>query len=230
MYLTYNVAEYFSAITDLQNKKILDFGCNHSNFLKFGFSGDYTGVDIDLSIIQANRITYPNSKFIHYDTHNNQYNISNKKIKFETDETYDLICAFSVFTHTCFKEYMDTVNHLRQYLNKDGQILSTFIDLNDEVNIRLMFDYRNDILSNIDLENFLKNIKKCYTVSIAVKLKDKKTDIYYNQFNIKNYNEQTYFITMYNSRWLEKNSNGKVIDVTKQFNDIRGAQKCLIVT
>jgi len=229
MYLTYNVAEYFNSIVSLENKKILDFGCNHANFLRFGYQGDYTGVDVDKKIIEENKKEFTNYKFIHCNNHNNQYNVTNKKLKLTLDTRYEIICAFSVFTHTCFNEFKETIQNLKKYLSEDGKILATFIEIQDESSIRLMFDYRKDLLENIDIDTFLLNIKGCNTVSFAVSLETRNVDIYYNEFYINDYNSPTYFITMYNGNWLANNLDGKIVDVTKKFNDIRSAQKCIIL-
>lgn len=229
MYLIYDVAKYFNCIEPLENKKILDFGCNHANFLRFGFSGDYTGIDVDKNIIEQNKKDFPEYNFIHYDAHNNQYNISNKSVDIPLEEKYDLICAFSVFTHTCFEEYESTVKNLKTHLSNDGAILTTFIDISDKENIEKMLAYRSDLFSNIDVEEFFAKIKSCYTVTIAIRMFDKLTNIYYNKTHIPDYNTPTYFITLYKSNWLEHNLKGKVVDVTDMFDNIRGAQKCLLI-
>ena len=58
-YLKYNVRDYLESIVDIKDKKVLDFGCNHANFLPW--TGDYTGYDIDKQVIEQNKI---NSKSI----------------------------------------------------------------------------------------------------------------------------------------------------------------------
>jgi len=229
MYLIYDVAKYFDCVEPLENKKILDFGCNHANFLRFGFSGDYTGIDVDKNIIEQNKKDFPEYNFIHYDAHNNQYNISNKSVNITLQEKYDLICAFSVFTHTCFEEYERTVKNLKTHLSNDGTILTTFIDISDKENIEKMFAYRSDLFKNIDVGEFFKKIENCYTVTIAIRMFDKATKVYYNKTKILDYNTPTYFITLYNSNWLANSLKGKVVDVTDLFDDIRGAQKCLVI-
>lgn len=229
MYLTYNVADYFNEIINLEGKKVLDFGCNHANFIKYGFNGDYTGIDIDFDIIQQNKKLYPDYKFIHYNRHNNQYNISNIKTAIPLKEEYDIICAFSVFTHTCFVEFNETVKELKNNLAHGGKILATYIEISDSIQIELMFKYRQNILKNIDINNFLINIKKYNTVSIAVDLENLEPKIYYNTYSIPDFVTPTYFITMYNKDWIEKNLNAKTIDVTYKYDDIRAAQKCLVI-
>lgn len=229
MYLIYDVANYFNSITDLTGKKILDFGCNHANFLKYGFDGDYTGIDVDASIIQKNRLCYPKHKFIHYNRHNNQYNISNVKCPIPLEEKYDIICAFSVFTHTCYKEFFETIKELKSYLTDGGKILVTYIDISNKENLRLMFNFRYDILKNINVDDFLQDVNKFNTVSIVVDMEDLQTSIYYNQYKIEDFNKPTYFITMYNEEWLVDKIGGRVVDVTYNYNDIRAAQKCLII-
>jgi SAM-dependent methyltransferase len=230
MYLTYDVAAYFDKIVKLKNKKVLDFGCNHANFLKYGFQGDYTGVDIIKDIIQDNAKKYPQYKWIHYNQHNNQYNINHCNSNWPIKDKFDLICAFSVFTHTSYIEFENTIKKLKNNLTDNGKILATYIDVNDEQNIRTMFEFRKDILKNISLENFLQEIKKYNTVTILVVLSNLKTEIFYNQLSLPQYNEPCYFITLYNGNWIEQQLDSQINDVTHYFDDIRGAQKCLIIT
>jgi SAM-dependent methyltransferase len=229
MYLTYDVAAYFDKIVKLRNKKVLDFGCNHANFLKYGFQGDYTGIDIIEDIIQDNAKKYPQYNWIHYNQHNNQYNISHCNSSWPIKDKFDLVCAFSVFTHTSYIEFENTIKKLKNNLTSSGKILATYIDINDEQNIKIMFQFRNDILKNISLENFLKEIKKYNTVTISVVLSNMKTEIFYNQLSLPQYNEPCYFITLYNGNWIQQQLDAQIIDVTHYFDDIRGAQKCLII-
>ena len=230
MYLIYDVAEYFNAIEPLENKKILDFGCNHANFLRFRFKGDYTGIDVDKEIIEENRKEFPNYNFIHYNTHNNQYNISNVTCdNIPIKEKYDLITAFSVFTHTCFTEYKDTVEKLKKNLTKDGKILTTFIDINDRKSVMKIFRYRPLLFRSIDPNEFLENTKDCYTVTLVGNMIDNSVEILYNTYDIPNYKTPVYFLTLYNAEWLTKQFQGTLVDVTGKYLDIRGGQKCLVI-
>lgn len=230
MYLEYDVADYFNSIVSLQDKKILDFGCGPGNFVKYGFKGNYTGLDVRKEVIEKNIASFPDFKWIHSNNHNNQYNPNNIVKNLDLSEKYDLICAFSVFTHTCFSEFKSTVEQLKNSLTQDGKILITFIDIEDENAIKELFIYRKNILKNVDLEHLLKKCKTCNTISLAVNTETLETNIFYDQYDIPNYDQETYFITLYNKHWIKESLDAEIFDVTHKYNDIRGVQKCLVIS
>ena len=231
MYLTYDVADYFANITNLTNKKILDYGCNHANFLCFGFQGDYTGLDIDKTIIERNKQQYPQYNWIYYNEQNNQYNPTiNEIAAWPLNENYDVICAFSVFTHCSFEYKRKVINKLKSHLNNKGKLLVTYIDINDKRAITEWYNYRSDLLINLNLDRLLnKELNKCNTATIAVNYHNKKVTIFKDSLTLPTFNEPTYFITFYNRIWLEKQFNSKTVDVTHNYHDIRGLQKCLVI-
>jgi len=232
--INHNVAEYFQSVCDIEDKKILDFGCAHGNFLKYDWDGDYTGLDVRLDIIEKNRKEYPNRKWIHYDRHNTQYNIKseNKNGHWPLIEKYDFICAFSVFTHTSFKEYEYTINMMKDHLNSEGKILTTFIDGRNFKSINSTFQYRKDILCNLDMEEIINKCHKHDTVSFLVDVKTLDYVIYCDVKDIPDFNNECFFMTYYKTEWLEEALKGKSYNVNvlwQSSNDIRGTQKCLVI-
>jgi cyclopropane fatty-acyl-phospholipid synthase-like methyltransferase len=229
MYIVYDVKAYFEKITSLEGKKILDFGCNRANFLLNGITSDYTGLDVDLEVINQNKNMYPQHKWIHYENHNNQYNITNKKYSWPVKlETYDIICAFSVFTHTSFVEYSNTISKLKNHLNPGGKILSTYISNTDRDSLTKLYNYRLELF-NFDTDSLTDQIINSNTFSLAIDFKTHKLKTFSNQMNIPEFETPQYFITFYNDTWLQKQLTGNIVDVTKNFNDIRGGQRCIVI-
>ena len=93
----------------------LDWGGNQGNLLSFDNfpieRSNYTCVDVDEEALNVGAITYPEADFIHYNKFNKVYNQSgNADEAFPTiDTNQDIIFAFSVFTHTDFNEFKETV-------------------------------------------------------------------------------------------------------------------------
>jgi len=230
-YLTYNVKEYFDRITDTTDNEILDFGCNHANFMLHDVSiKNYTGLDINNTLIEQNKKLFPTQKWIHYPHYNWQYNC-NFLLKsiwpLTTQNQYDLIVAFSVFTHTDFSEFKSTFEKLKTHLKPKGKILPTFISTKHEEQIRVIFDYRKEYFKNYDL---IKEIQDSNTATIAVNTESKQIHFFKNMLTIPRFSNETYFLTFYNDEWLASMLDAPVVDVTDQFEGIMRVQKCLSYT
>lgn len=123
-------------ITNLQNKKILDWGCG-SGFFIYDAGGEvdaknYTGVDTDLWGLKRLKGTWKDATVIHYNKYNQQYNNQgeqNPEWCLDKTDKFDVIFSYSVFTHTSFKEFEYIFNRHKEHLNEGGIILHTFIDL-----------------------------------------------------------------------------------------------------
>ena len=62
-YLEYDVRAYFEQYTDFDNKSVLDFGCNRSNFIRYKPHNNYTGIDIIKEVIETNSKLLKRPKF-----------------------------------------------------------------------------------------------------------------------------------------------------------------------
>ena len=227
-YLTYNVRDYFEYITPLDNKKILDFGCNHANFLLTPFTGTYVGLDIDKDIIDKNKNLYPEHEWIYYKNYNFQYNCNNNITRewplLDTD--FDHILAFSVFTHTDFLEFSETVDLLKKHVNDKGSILTTFISTKNKEIIRAVLNHRSNLFDDYieEITDKIYNSNICY---VAVNFSSKQIFIYENLEHLPPLSNGTYFLSFYNDEWLQDKLKGDIIDVSHNFNDIKETQKCL---
>ena len=70
-YLRFNEIAHFMPDLQRSDIKILDFGCGNGEFLKYlnalGFRGTYTGIDINMNLLEEARRRYPLGNFRHLD-------------------------------------------------------------------------------------------------------------------------------------------------------------------
>jgi hypothetical protein len=117
-----------------KNSRILDFGGNVGGFLVS--AGDrvnhdnYWCLDLNAEVIERGALKFPQAHFRHYNRYSSQYNpngirhlpVPDLGIKF------DIILAFSVFTHTHKNEMFELVEQLRDMLEPTGVLAFTFTD------------------------------------------------------------------------------------------------------
>lgn len=128
---------YFDELLDRpawKGRKILDFGGNVGTFL--GSAGDkvnhedYWCIDINPAVVEHGRQRYPRAHFVHFNRYSPQYNPFGKRNQSIPDcgVKFDIILAFSVFTHVDKKEMVESVEELRRMLAPDGVLAFTFFD------------------------------------------------------------------------------------------------------
>jgi SAM-dependent methyltransferase len=102
--------------------------------------GAYQGFDLAPAAIEWCRreITsrYPNFRFTHVDLFNGAYNpsgtISPAEFRFPyEDEQFDLVFAYSVFTHLLPEDLEHYLGEVTRVLEKGGRVLATFFILNE---------------------------------------------------------------------------------------------------
>jgi SAM-dependent methyltransferase len=97
-------------IPDLRDTDVLDLGCGtrfaESFILEELPVKSYTGIDVDKEMIGflADQVTDPRLRFCYWNAHNPAYNPCGFPLSAETglpsgDQTFDVICMFSVITH-----------------------------------------------------------------------------------------------------------------------------------
>jgi hypothetical protein len=118
-------------IDDLQNcTTFLDWGGNQGNLLSFDNfpieASNYTCVDVDSYAIKIGKQTYPEANFIHWNRFSKVYNETGNTVEPfpELDPNQDVIFAFSVFTHTDFTEFKETLDWMKSYFNYKKIIIS----------------------------------------------------------------------------------------------------------
>jgi len=120
---------------DWKGRRILDFGGNVGTFLASAGDKvdheDYWCIDVNRAVVEQGRLTYPRAHFVHFDRYSPQYNphgIRNLPVPDCGGVKFDIILAFSVFTHTDVNEMVETVGALRRTLSPDGVLAFTFFE------------------------------------------------------------------------------------------------------
>ena len=117
-----------------KGRKILDFGGNVGTFLASAGNRidhrDYWCIDLNMDVVEQGRRTCPQAHFVHYNRYNSQYNPNGIRYLPVPDcgVKFDIILAFSVFTHTDRSEMVELVGSLRNMLAPKGVLAFTFDD------------------------------------------------------------------------------------------------------
>jgi SAM-dependent methyltransferase len=115
-------------------KKVLDFGGNAGSLLMDEGCEirheDYYCLDVLDEALDMGRKRYPGAHWIHYDRYNCSFNpegVPDLPIP-EMGVDFDMILAYSVFTHTTRDDMDDLVRQLKSRLASGGVLAFTFID------------------------------------------------------------------------------------------------------
>jgi SAM-dependent methyltransferase len=121
---------------DWANATVLDFGGNAGNILLDPHCTidpeKYWCVDLSRDAIKLGRQRNPLGHFVLYNRYNFEYNPTGTPDEPIPDfgRRFDIILAYSVFTHTSRREMRTLVAGLRSLLTDDGVLAFTFIDPN----------------------------------------------------------------------------------------------------
>ena len=112
--------------TDISDKRILDYGCGNGNLIDSNNISPnlYTGLEIDKSAYRYCVDTYPDYTFVYQDLHSEVYNKNGTETLPTLNDRYDIIFAYSVFTHTTYEYFLQCVDVFKSCLNK-GCLLYT---------------------------------------------------------------------------------------------------------
>jgi SAM-dependent methyltransferase len=119
---------------DWRGKAVLDFGGNVGNLLLDPDctirQEDYYCVDVIREAIEEGRERFPRAHWVHYNRYNCSFNPDGVEALPVPDMgvEFQMILAFSVFTHTTREEMNDLVGQLRARLAPGGALAFTFID------------------------------------------------------------------------------------------------------
>ena len=134
---------------DWREKRVLDFGGNKGNLLLDPECTirhrNYYCIDVIREAIDEGRKTFPEANFFHYDRYNCSFNpegIVDQPVP-DLGVEFDVILAYSVFTHTTWEETKDLIDQLRARLAPGGVLAFTFIDPHWESNLRWRLEKYN---------------------------------------------------------------------------------------
>jgi 2-polyprenyl-3-methyl-5-hydroxy-6-metoxy-1,4-benzoquinol methylase len=127
---------------DWSGKSVLDFGGNRGNILRDPSCRiepqNYYSVDVIKDAIDEGRNTFPEAHFFHYDRYNCSFNptgVVDLAIP-DFEHRFDIVLAYSVFTHTTLAEMKDLAGQLEAQLAPGGALAFTFIDPHWNDNLR----------------------------------------------------------------------------------------------
>jgi SAM-dependent methyltransferase len=128
---------YFDKLLDgpvWKGSKVLDFGGNVGGFLVDSEDrvdhNDYWCLDVTQGAIQQGQSKFPRAHFLFYNRYASYFNpngIRNLPVP-DLGVKFDIIMAFSVFTHTHQREMLELVEQLRDKLSPQGVLAFTFMD------------------------------------------------------------------------------------------------------
>jgi SAM-dependent methyltransferase len=126
--------DHLLGLPEWKGRKILDFGGNVGTFLVGAGSrvdhDDYWCLDLNQDVVEQGRRTFPGAHFVHYNRYSSQYNPYGVRYLPVPDcgVKFDIILAFSVFTHIDRSEMLELVGSLRSMLAPEGVLAFTFWD------------------------------------------------------------------------------------------------------
>ncbi len=129
--------DYFNEILerpDWRTADVLDFGGNVAGFLTGAGEAvpheRYWCIDLNRAAIEQGRLRFPRAHFIHYDRYSSEFNpVGVRSLAIpDNGSQFDIIMAFSVFTHTHQTEMLELVSQLRALLKPGGRLAFTFCD------------------------------------------------------------------------------------------------------
>lgn len=153
----------FEQLIDINpDNTLLDFGGNRGNLLHFSGGKinehNYTSIDVSKSSIELGQIEFSNATFVHYDRWNSMYNHFGKKtLEFpDVDKNQDYIFSFSVFTHTDFKEFEQTLQWMSTFNYK--RMAHSLLDLRCEGTVRWFYNKRvQNYGSCVDITKYVED-------------------------------------------------------------------------
>jgi SAM-dependent methyltransferase len=143
---------------DWHGRLVLDFGGNRGNILHDPDceirQQNYYCVDVIYDAIEEGRKSFPEAHWAHYDRYNCSFNpegIIDLPVP-DFAVQFDLVLAYSVFTHTTLEEMHDLVGQLEKTLVPGGKLAFTFIDPHWQDNLKWRLKRLNP---DVDFEGLL---------------------------------------------------------------------------
>jgi len=210
IYLEYDVRKYFERMISLKGKRVVDWGCNHGNMLKYQQCDfEYVGVDVDRELIEKNRHIWPEYEWHHLDAYNHQYWQNGKDE--ELDLPADVTLMFSIFTHM-------TVSEMKRYIQKiQSPLYSTFIPTDNEFMLRRALNYR--LKDRPDVFDQVYNKEYAYVVATP-----EDVIVYEGLEDMPRMNNVWYFLVAHHTDYMKQF--GEVIQ-TDYETGIESTQHCL---
>lgn len=213
---------------DWENSTILDVGGNRGNLLedlldlKLIKQSQYTSLDVDQQALDFGKQNFPDANWIKHNAFNNVYNLEGTdETEFPFDDnTFDLVCAYSVYSHTTFKQFVFDLIELIRVCKKDGSIALTVVDTPGVkfFTEKRAIDYKDKPTITFDQIAKLNIADYMYFVD-----NDLLLDEIYNQ------HKMDYLVTIYNIKWLSTMLNELNITHKMKFPPQNHVQRTLVI-
>ena len=156
---------------DWRGKSVLDFGGNRGNLLLDPACQirprDYYCVDVIKDAISDGRSMFPDAHWAHYDRYNCSFNpegvVELPVPDFGCD--FDIILAYSVFTHTTLEDMHGLVPQLESKLAPDGTLAFTFIDPHWQENLKWRLERSHPEVDRSEVLDHGSNARWCSLVN-----------------------------------------------------------------
>jgi cyclopropane fatty-acyl-phospholipid synthase-like methyltransferase len=155
-----------------QNHKLLDIGCGCLRgglyYLKYLNDGNYFGLDINQSLIDAGKIEV------------DEAGLSHKKLNLIVDDAFsldkfgtkfDFMVSVSVFTHLPFNNIVRCLNRARKNLLPGGTYYSTYFQAPTPSHLEPIRQEPGDIVTKYDSDPFHYSIEELAYMAKLAKLK-----------------------------------------------------------
>ena len=186
-----------------QESTVLDIGGNRGNLLidatmmtensrKFQPSA-YTCMEVDKEAIEAGKSSYPEANWVHHNAFNNVDGIDELAFPF-ADNTFDIVCAYSVYSHTTFKQFIHDLLEVLRVCKPNGSIAITLVDIGS---VKYFVEKRKEDYNELRLPINWDDIKDKGPLDYVYYVdSDLLLDEIYSR------NKMTYLVTVYNLKWL----------------------------
>lgn len=170
---------------------LLDYGGCSGNLISFSNGGinenTYTCIDVLKEGIELGQYEFPNSKFIHYNKHNQMYNVNGEKtLPFPLISSQDYIWSYSVFSHMILEDIIECILWMKSLSPK--KIIASYLcnDGDEKANWTMNYFYNKRISTFGSCVDFRSNRDQFFYIS----------DTKYGNEDCNT------FIGVYNTNWL----------------------------
>ena len=155
-----------SEILNLQDLSILDWGGSKGKLIRSSNGKilpiNYTSVDVDLEAITLGKRDYPEADWIYLDLYSPMYNASGNE-DIQLPKKYDIIFSFSIFSHTTFEYFIETIDTLKTYLTPNGKI---YVSMVSQENVLALNNFKNKRVARYgSCDDFIDNDSYFYLVN-----------------------------------------------------------------
>ena len=201
----YDLFNAINNVIEITNKQILDYGCGFGNLL-ISSKGkinptQYTGIDVDLKNINLAKKIFSNANWQQKNFYNPMYNPMGQECII--DKNYDIIIAYSVFTHDSYQSLDQFIKKSLEKLNVNGKLLVSLYTQDNKTAIKNIVQKRTQSYGECD--SVIVNDSVSYLVNnVAVE-------------SVPNFFECDFISTFYNKSFVSQF--GKVCEID-QFQDL----------